>query len=178
MNDVEKTMRDFAEKVVREAKRKAPKNSRRLRDSIKYDLTVYESGVFQMEFFMEEYGLFRDAGVSGTRVKYNTRFAYRDKMPSFTRDILPWVKTKRFQFRDSRGRFTSYRTVAYLIARSIKKRGFKPSLFFTRPFERFFADLPDDVVQAYGLELDRTFDAWLTEVNYTGPNKTIKVRNR
>lgn len=175
MNEVEKVLNSFAKKVVADARKNAPDNTGRLKNSIKYDLEFFDkTGVFTLEFLMEEYGLFKDKGVSGTNTKYATPYSYTtaSKNPGYY--ILPWVASKRFQFRDRKGRFTSYKSAAFLIGRAIKRRGMRPSLFFTRPFEKYFADLPDDVVEAYNLILDREFKAWLTRPNYTGPNPNVR----
>jgi hypothetical protein len=43
----------------------------------------------------------------------------------------------------------------FLIARGIFKKGIKPSLFFTKPFEDAFRSLPDDLVEKYGLDMEQ-----------------------
>ena len=58
------------------------------------------------------------------------------------------------QPRDKKGRFGSYKTMGYILANSIKKKGIKPSLFFTKPFETAFNNLPDDIVEAYALDVE------------------------
>lgn len=173
MNEVEKALNTFAKNVVMGARAKAPDNTGRLKNSIRFDLEMFKSGVFTLEFMMNEYGLFQDKGVSGTHKKYATPYSYTAASKNPGLYILPWVASKRFQFRDRKGRFTSYKTAAFLIGRAIKRRGIRPSLFFTRPFEKYFADLPDGVVEAYGLELDKEFKAWLNRPNYTGPNPNV-----
>jgi hypothetical protein len=37
----------------------------------------------------------------------------------------------------------------------VYKKGIKPSLFFTKPFEAAFKRLPDDLVQAYSIGLEK-----------------------
>jgi hypothetical protein len=37
---------------------------------------------------------------------------------------------------------------------NIYARGIKPSLFFTKPFEAAFRKLPDELIQAYGLDVE------------------------
>lgn len=163
MNEVEKTMNDFAHKVVHDAKLNLMPGS--LKESIRYDLDVFPNS-FGLSFFMNTYGLFQDKGVSGTEVRYNTKYAYNKLQPPTT-PLANWAKKKNIRLRDGSGRYKrgNYNTIGFLIARSIKRKGIKPSLFFTRPFEAAFADLPDDIVKAYGLELDRTFEIWLDKPN-------------
>jgi len=170
--EVEKVLTKFANRVVRNAKLKPKLRGTKLKDSIRHDLDVFPNS-FTLEFFMNEYGLFQDKGVSGTQVKYLTKYSYTNRQPP-TAALLPWVK-KKFKMRDAKGRFKAkgYESLAYVIARSIKRKGIKPSLFFTKPFETAFKSLPDDVVEAYGLEVDRAVEVWLEKPNYTGSNPLI-----
>lgn len=57
--------------------------------------------------------------------------------------------------RDEQGKFIkgNYNTIGFLIARSIFKKGIKPSLFFTKPFEQAFKKLPDELKDKYGLDI-------------------------
>ena len=70
--------------------------------------------------------------------------------------LADWAKAKGLKLRDSKGRFQKggYTTLGFLIARSIQKKGLKPSLFFTKPFEQGFKKLPDELLEAYGLDVE------------------------
>lgn len=107
--------------------------SKTLYNSIEYNV----SDDFKLDVRMEEYGHYQDKGVSGTEVKYNTKFKYGNKMPPI-KDIAKWAKAKNIRLRDDKGRFKKgdYNTIGFIIARSIHKKGIKPSLFFTKPFEK------------------------------------------
>ena len=48
----------------------------------------------------------------------------------------------------------SYENTAYLIRNSIYNKGLKPTMFFSKPFEDGFLRLPDDVIEAYGLDVE------------------------
>ena len=48
----------------------------------------------------------------------------------------------------------SYNTIGFLIARSIYRKGIKPSLFFTKPFEQGFKKLPDELINSFGLDVE------------------------
>ena len=71
-----------------------------------------------------------------------------------TSGINSWVKRKRFQFRDKKGKFLSFESTSFLIIRSIYNKGLETTNFFTRPFEQAFKRLPDDVYAAYALEVE------------------------
>ena len=90
---------------------------------------------FSMEIDMEKYGEFLDSGVSGTKKKYDTPYAYTNKMPPPS----AFIKRKSLQF---------------AIAKGIYYNGIKPTNFFTRPFNIAFNNLPQEIVNAF--ELDRS----------------------
>ena len=104
---------------------------------------------------MEEYGVYQDKGVSGVEKKYNTPFSYKSKMPPI-KPLAQWAKSRNIRLRDAEGKFKkgNYNTIGYLIARSIYKKGIKPSLFFTKPFEQAFKKLPDELVEKFGLDVE------------------------
>tara|TARA_R110001606_G_scaffold369852_2_gene526080 strand:- start:330 stop:671 length:342 start_codon:yes stop_codon:yes gene_type:complete len=108
---------------------------------------------------MDEYGMYQDKGVSGTEKKYNTPFKYTNKMPPI-KPLADWAKFKNIRLRDAKGKFAkgNYKTIGFLISRSIYRKGIKPSLFFTKPFERSFKNLPDEVVKAFALEIENLLD--------------------
>jgi hypothetical protein len=106
---------------------------------------------------MEDYGMFQDKGVSGTKTKYNTPFSYRSKMPP-VKPLSDWAKKNNIRLRDKKGKFKkgNYNTIGYLIARSIYEKGLKPSLFFTKPFEQAFNKLPNELVIAFANDIENT----------------------
>jgi hypothetical protein len=101
------------------------------------------------------YGNFQDKGVSGTEKKYDTPYSYKSKMPPI-KPLADWAQRKGIKLRDEKGKFKKggYKTLGFLIARSIQRKGIKPSLFFTKPFEQGFKKLPDELLEAYGLDVE------------------------
>ena len=116
---------------------------------------------------MEDYGAYVDQGVKGKSSSSkapNSDFKFGSGKGKgdggLTRGILKWVKQKGIQFRQKegkgvKGQFLSYNQTAFLITRSVWHKGIKPSLFFTRPFEKAFERLPDELVEAYGLDVEQ-----------------------
>lgn len=113
---------------------------------------------------MEEYGMFQDLGVKGANpslVKGGvqksplSKFTFRNKMPPL-QPILNWVKIRGLRLRDEKGRFKrgTQKSLAHIIQKSIYAQGIKPSLFFTKPFVRQFKKLPDEIIEAFGLDLE------------------------
>jgi hypothetical protein len=70
--------------------------------------------------------------------------------------LAEWAKSKGIRLRDDKGKFKkgNYNTIGFLISRSIFRKGIKPSLFFTKPFEQGFKKLPDELIKAYGLDVE------------------------
>ena len=162
LNNVKDSLNKFAKYVVQQSRSnltKGKKNvSKSLYNSIDYDLTVSPNS-FSLSFIMDEYGMYQDKGVSGTEKKYNTPFKYTNKMPPI-KPLADWAKFKNIRLRDEKGKFAkgNYKTIGFLISRSIYRKGIKPSLFFTKPFERSFKNLPDEVVKAFALEIEDLLD--------------------
>jgi len=157
LDNVQKELNRFAKYVVSQSKanltRGKKKSSNRLYDSIDYDLNVSPNS-FSLKFLMEEYGKFQDKGVSGTKKKYDTPYSYKDKMPPPNK-MDKWIVKKNLKgLRNDKGQFISRKSLQFMIARSIFRKGIKPSLFFTKPFEKAFKDLPQDIVKAYALDVE------------------------
>jgi hypothetical protein len=122
-----------------------------------------------MEFTMEDYGVFQDAGVSGIKKKYNTPYSYKSKMPP-VKAFDKWIVRKGLAPRKSGGQFTSRKSLAFLIARSVFRNGIKPSLFFTKPFEAAYKNLPQELVEAYGLDAIELFNEQIDQIIKNGNN--------
>lgn len=152
---VEKELKRFTDYVVSQAKSnltRLKKNSTKsLYDSLKGNVKVSNNS-FEMSIEMEEYGHFQDKGVSGKEVKYNTPYSYSSKMPPPNK-LDKWIIRKGIAPRDKQGKFISRKSLQFLIARGIFNKGIKPSLFLTKPFEKAFKTLPDELIEKFGLEV-------------------------
>ena len=157
LKNVQQELNRFAKYVIQQSRTnltKGKKNSSKdLYNSLDYDLTVSPNS-FALSFLMEEYGIYQDKGVSGKKVKYNTPFSYKDKMPPPSK-LDKWIVRKGLKgIRDKQGKFISRKSLQFMIARSIFNNGIKPSLFFTKPFERAFKRLDADIIKAYELDVE------------------------
>ena len=148
----EKLLNDFAERVIELAQKNLSSKGKsgNLSKTLSYHLKLHKSGASDMDFLSAGYGTFVDKGVSGTERKYNTPYAYKTKQPPSSA-LDKWVVRKGLTgTRDSKGRFVPRKSITFLIARSIKRYGIKPTNFFTNAFEEAFKDLPDDFTRKYG----------------------------
>lgn len=152
--------------VIEESKnnlaRLGKKNTGGLYDKIiGKEVTVTEK-YLEFNIEMPYYSTFVDKGVSGTITKYNTPYKYTDKKPPASA-IIDWVSKKRFQFQDKKGRFLSYKSTGYAVREGIYKYGIKPSLFFTKPFQKYFKDVPQEITDAFGLDVSKFISLIITE---------------
>ena len=165
--NVQKTLTDFGKYVVQQSRSnlsKKDKNvNRKLYNSIGYDAKANPNSI-EFSFKMEDYGTFQDLGVSGTERKYDTPYSFKTKRPP-SQPLAEWAKKRNIRLRDDKGRFTkgNYKTIGIILANSIYKKGIKPSLFFTRPFNLAYAKLPDDLIKAYGDDLDNFLNFTLND---------------
>ena len=164
-------LKEYAKYVIQQAKTNLTKDVNEygknkgggnLYNSLSYDILI-ENEDFLVDFLMEDYGQFVDKGVKGKTSTYPetqaalSQFQYGSgtgPKGGLTRGIREWVNKKKFQFRDKKGRFMSYETMTYLIARSIYNKGLKANLFFTKPFEKGLEKLPQNLYDAFVLDVD------------------------
>ena len=160
-----KYLNDFAKYVIQQSRsnltRLGKNVDKKLYDSLDKEIEVGANS-FRLTFIMEDYGVFQDKGVSGIKKKYNTPFSYKSKMPP-AKPITDWVTRRGFQFRQKDGKFMSYKQTSYLVRSAIYKNGIKPSLFFTKPFEAAFKNLPNELIDKFGLDLDNLMNDTLKD---------------
>ena len=157
LKNVQQELNRFAKYVIQQSRTnltKGKKNSSKtLYNSLDYDLNVSPNS-FSMSFLMEDYGIFQDKGVSGVKKKYNTPYSYTNKMPPPSK-MDKWIVRKGLKgVRGKDGKFISRKSLQFMIARSIYNNGIKPSLFFTKPFEKAFKNLDKDIIKAYKLDVE------------------------
>ena len=135
------------------------KHTGALYNSMSYETKKMKNSI-SFSFSMEDYGHYVDKGVKGVKEQAKAPTSpYRfgtgtGKKGGLSKGIDGWVRSKRIQFRHPNGRFMSYEQTRYLITRSIYLTGLKTTNFFTRAFENGFKRLPNDIIKAYGLDVE------------------------
>ena len=164
-NEQQIILEQFRDYVIKQARtnltRLKKNSSKKLYDSIKGEIKAMPNSL-RVYFDMADYGFYQDKGVSGTKKKYDTPFSYTNKMPP-PKAFDKWMVKKGIAPRNKAGKFQTRKGLQFAIARSIFEKGIKPSLFFTKPFEQAFKNLPDEMIEAYGLEAEETFDTIMKE---------------
>jgi hypothetical protein len=164
-DETNKALTKFTKYVVTQSRanltRKDKNVKRKIYNSIKGESFTGKQSI-GIYFEMEDYGEFQDQGVKGKSSSAkapNSPFRFGSgtgRKGGLTEGINQWVKDRRFQFKDREtGRFLSYEQTAFLITRSIYHKGIEASRFFSKPFEVGFERLPEELVQAYALDVEK-----------------------
>jgi hypothetical protein len=162
--NLERYLNSVGKQVVNRAKgglQKKKGGGSRLEESIKFKVVRDKKG-FIIQFLMSSYGKFVDKGVSGTdiRRKYkdsknqivSSPYRFRGKQPP-SRVLDKWIVKKGIAPRDDKGRFTSRKSISFLIARSIKKKGIQGISFFQKPFGLAMKTFNQGVSQAIAKDI-------------------------
>ena len=172
--EVQKALERFRNHVISISKRnltnKNKNVSKKLYNSIRGDVKAMPNS-FSLQFYMEDYGAYQDLGVKGKSSSSKapqSPFKFGSgtgKEGGLRKGIFDWVKKRRFQFKDRKsGRFLSYESTAFLITRGIYNKGMKPSMFFTKPFEAAYKNLPDELVQSFALDTEKLFNQQIDNI--------------
>jgi hypothetical protein len=165
MLETEKELKKFRDYVIKESRsnltRLKKNSSKKLYNSLKGEYKLMANS-FSLYFSMEDYGTFQDKGVNGKRSVYTTAYKFGTKMPP-PKALDKWIVRKGIAPKDKQGRFISRKSLQFLIARSIYFNGIKPSLFFTKPFEAAYKQLPGELVAKYGLDAIKLFNSTIEQ---------------
>ena len=157
--------------------------TKELYDSLFYKINEYKDST-DLLFGGEDYLPFVDLGVKGndpSKVSPNSkkkkqqapnspyRFgsgSRRGTFEQFTQRMSAFAKAKNLRFRQYKivngkkvptGKFAKggYDSMGYVIASNIYNRGIKPSFFFTKPFQRAFKYIPDELAEAFVFDIEQ-----------------------
>ena len=163
---LERYLNSFGKQIVKQAKENLSAADKKgaLANSIDF-FVVKKGGSITVRFKMNSYGAFVDKGVSGTETKRSYKdykgktksspFKYKAKQPP-SGIIEKWIKRKGLKGRDKKGRFITHKSLSFLIARSIKKKGIQGISFFQKPLmlgmkqfsSKFGKAIADDIVNS------------------------------
>lgn len=164
---------DVVEGAKRELNRKKKNTSKKLSNSLDYKLKVSKNS-FTLSFFMEDYGTFIDQGVKGIggkkadgevykKKRFSSKITLGKKQFKYKKGIKnkpsrkhfdKWVVKRGISGRNSKGQFTTRIGLTTAISHSVWHTGLESTHFFSKPFAKEFKNLPDELVEAYGLQVD------------------------
>lgn len=181
-DEIQKALERFRDHVIKQARRNLTNGNKnvfkKLYNSLGGDVKVMPNSI-GIYFSMDDYGAYQDQGVKGknpSKVSPNAKItgqqapnspfkfgsgSHSGKWNEFVSNIEKWAKRKNLRFRDQKGKYKkgNYKSIAYVTASNIYARGIKPSLFFTKPFEAAYKNLPNELIEKYGLEAEKLFNS-------------------
>jgi hypothetical protein len=163
--NLQRYLDSFGKQVVKDANGilKSQKGSTALSKSIRFEVEKDSQG-FTTKFYMLDYGTFVDKGVSGNKIKrgyINTEgfaasspYSYKSKQPP-ANILAKWVAKKGLKGRDKKtGRYISNMSLAFLIARKIKRDGIQGISFFQKPLGIRYGELKTELLNVLKLDIE------------------------
>jgi len=142
-DSIENYLKSYGKYIVRQAKGLLKFNTAtgRLQSSLKHKVKKTNEG-FELQFLASRYAAFLNKGVSGNEVRRTyidsrgkrkaSPFRFKNEQPP-SAPIERWTIAKGIKGRDRKGRFITRKSLAFLIARSIKRKGIRALSFYTQP---------------------------------------------
>lgn len=141
-----------------------------LLQSLSFTITLFgRKTLFQ--FFMAEHGEFIDEGVDGTQQSQGSPFRFRNDIPSRAQvsALRQWIPFKGIQLKKPRPGIPldkQYRSLAYAIAVSTKRKGIKRTGFITDTLTPGIIEvLVNDLSEAAGRDVEVQVEQMVARVN-------------
>ena len=163
--NLQRYLDSFGKQVVKDANGilSSQKGNTALSKSIRFEVEKDSQG-FTTKFYMLDYGTFVDKGVSGNKIKRgyintegfaaSTPYSYKSKQPP-ANILAKWVAKKGLKGRDKKtGRFISNMSLAFLIARKIKRDGIQGISFFQKPLGIRYGELKTELLNVLKLDIE------------------------
>ncbi len=156
---VEKYLNSYGKYIVRQAKKLLKFNTAtgNLQASLKHKVKETKDG-YELKFLASKHAAFLNKGVSGNKVRRTyidergkrkaSPFRFRSKQPP-SNVISDWTKIKGIRGRDRKGRFITRKSLAFLIARSIKSKGIRALSFYTQPLSWSYNEFKKEMEKAF-----------------------------
>lgn len=157
---IENYLKSYGKYIVRQArgilKQRGKDDTGKLSKSLKFKITQDKEG-YDIKFLASKYASFVNKGVSGTKgrrtyidadgKRKQSPFKFKKQPPSSV--IEGWVKRKGIKGRDKKGRFITRKSLSFLIARSIKKKGIPAASFYTQPLSYSYKLFKKEMVKHF-----------------------------
>ena len=170
LKSVQTEIQAFGKYVVQQSRSNLTKQkhnvTRDLYSSLGYSITEKDRDFF-LQFTMDEYGTFLDKGVKGTKSNYienkNSPYSYKNKKPPM-QPLADWAKKRNIRLRQYKtvdgekvptGKFAkgSYKTIGFILQKSIFEKGIRPSFFFTKAFNSAIKKYPELLSKAFAQDI-------------------------
>lgn len=166
--EIQKELERFRDYVIEASKKnlvRLKKSDGKLYKSLRGEVKAMPNSI-SIQFMMEDYGIYQDAGVNGLKKKRGSKYSFRKGVPNakMLKSLDVWLRRKGLSPRDSKGKFIKRTSMKFALARSIFNNGLKKSLFFTKPFEAAYKKLPEELVEKYGLDALKLFNQQIDQI--------------
>ena len=166
--EVQKELEKFRDYVIEASKKnlvRLKKSDGKLYKSLRGEVKTMPNSI-SIQFMMEDYGIYQDAGVNGLKEKHGSKYSYRKGVPNakMLKSLDVWLRRKGLSPRDKSGKFVKRTSMKFALARSIFNKGISKSLFFTKPFEAAYKKLPEELVEKYGLDALKLFNQQIDQI--------------
>jgi hypothetical protein len=111
-----------------------------------------------LKFDLGEYGEGIDQGVGGTQNPIaGSPFRFKKERPSgrMVSNIVQWASDKGVTLKGNNSKQVSFS--AFMMASYILRNGIRPTRFFSDAYEEYFKQIPDDIAEAFGLDVEDFF---------------------
>tara|TARA_R110000796_G_scaffold192265_2_gene308957 strand:+ start:569 stop:1108 length:540 start_codon:yes stop_codon:yes gene_type:complete len=165
LTETQEALQTFLDDVIKKSKanlnNKGINASNNLSNSFDSSLKVSKNS-FEATILSEDYAKFIDRGVEGVKSgKSLSGYKYKSKGGKTGLKGMPppkafdkWNIKRGRAGRDEKGRFLTRKQLNFRTAVGVFNYGIKPTKFFTDPFEEEFKNLPNDLIEAYGLDVE------------------------
>jgi hypothetical protein len=162
LKNLQAELQSFGKYVVQQSRTNLTKGKhnidKRLYRSLDYKISE-SNDIYSLQFLMEDYGMFLDKGVRGANPSLvkngrqkgsNSPYSFKFKKPPM-QPLADWAKARNIRLRDEKGRFKkgNYKSIGFILQKSIYAQGIKPTLFFTKPFSKAFERYPELLTEAF-----------------------------
>ena len=180
-DSLENYLKSYGKYIVRQARgilKKRGKNvTGKLSKSLRYDIVETKDG-YDIQFLASKYAAFVNKGVSGTQGRRTyidkdgnrkvSPFKFKKQPPSSV--IEGWIKNRGIRGRklqastyrlkdgtvkkrNDAGQFITRKSLAFLIARGIKRKGIPAASFYTQPLSYSFNKFKKDMMQHFKTDI-------------------------
>jgi hypothetical protein len=187
MREVDQEWIEFANEVLNAAKRelgtkrigKNPRYgvaTRTLQRSLAFKFRYGKTGVQEIQLYAKgkasQYASYVHWGVNGNQVRHGSPFSYRSKQPP-TQAVREWMRVKPVRLRDPKtGAYikqteAKLNSAAFLIARSIKRKGIPGVRYLVNGFDVAFRKKGNELAEAIGMEFAKKLVAKANSITMT-----------
>ena len=177
LRETKEILNKFGRYVVQQGRSILAKDKKKGNIYKQFDYVPFQAdGFIGVKFVLPDYAKFVDQGVKGkdpSKVSPNAKITgqqapnspfrfgtgtMRGSFDKFAKRMSLFAKERNIRFRQGKtGKFAKggYNSMGYVIAKNIYYRGLKPTMFFTKPFNKAYENLPPEIQKAFVTDFEK-----------------------